>query len=187
MLVLILLGTAGFGWHGSRIYRREAAIQTIERAGGEVTRLTREPAWFPAWLRGGMVKWVFHDVQFVGLVERDFSDADMAALSALLLVDTLYLDRTPITDAGLAHVADLSHLETLSLYETEITDSGVAHLKRLTKLRRLFLGRTQIGGSQLGVLQAMTKLQILDIRETRVTDAGVAELQQALPGLRIIR
>ena len=43
------------------------------------------------------------------------------------------------------------------------TDAGLVHLKRMTNLSKL------------------------EIRGTRVTDAGVRELQQALPGLTIYR
>jgi hypothetical protein len=43
-----------------------------------------------------------------------------------------------------------------------VTDAGLEHLKRFTKLELLWLIRT------------------------RVTDEGVADLQRALPGLRIV-
>ena len=36
-------------------------------------------------------------------------------------------------------------------------------------------------------LQGMTNLTILDLRDTKVTDAGVAELKQALPNCEIKR
>ena len=50
---------------------------------------------------------------------------------------------------------------SLSLIGTKITDAGLLRLKRLTKLQRL----------------------VLDF--TKVTDAGVADLQKALPNCKI--
>ena len=50
---------------------------------------------------------------------------------------------------------------SLSLIGTTITDAGLVHLKRLTRLQRL----------------------VLDF--TKVTDAGVADLQKALPNCKI--
>ena len=53
------------------------------------------------------------------------------------------------------------NIVSLSLIGTTITDAGLVHLKRLTKLQRL----------------------VLDF--TKVTDAGVADLQKALPNCKI--
>jgi hypothetical protein len=60
-------------------------------------------------------------------------------------------------------------------------------LKRLINLYSLCLGQTRISDSGLIHLKGLTKLSMLDLRGTPVTDAGVNELQQALPSLRIYR
>ena len=65
-----------------------------------------------------------------------------------------------ITDAGLIHLKGLTNLHTLSLYRTKITGAGLEHLKGLTNLQKLI-----ISGS--------------------ITDAGVADLQKALPNCEI--
>jgi hypothetical protein len=49
----------------------------------------------------------------------------------------------------------------------------------------LDLSNTRITDQGLQYLNGMTRLRILRIVETEVTDAGVAELQRALPGLKI--
>ena len=54
-------------------------------------------------------------------------------------------------------------LQTLRLRDTKVTDVGLAHLKGLTKLR------------------------FLDLGKTAVTDAGIKELQKALPKAKIAR
>ena len=71
---------------------------------------------------------------------------------------------TRITDAGLAHLVGLTNLQTLNLSDCyQITDAGLVHLKGLTNLKTLVLMQTQI------------------------TDAGVAELKQALPKCRLLK
>ena len=66
------------------------------------------------------------------------------------------------TDLGLKHyLAAVEPSATLRLIGWRITDAGLVHLKELTSLETLTLS------------------------ETQVTDAGVAELQQALPDCKI--
>jgi hypothetical protein len=60
-------------------------------------------------------------------------------------------------------VKGLENLEYLNVYGTEIGDPGLAHLANLKKLKSLY------------------------VWQTKVTDAGVKKLQEALPGLKIIR
>jgi hypothetical protein len=57
----------------------------------------------------------------------------------------------------------MTALKTLDLNFTRVTDAGLAHLKGLTNLGEVGLEGTQ------------------------VTDAGVRDLQQALPSLKIHR
>ena len=65
-----------------------------------------------------------------------------------------------LSDAELVHLKGLTSLKSLVL-GSDITDAGLVHLKGLTKLQKLFLS------------------------STKVTDAGVAELQKALPNCKI--
>ena len=65
---------------------------------------------------------------------------------------------TSITDAGLVHLKGLPNLQNLSLFGTKVTDAGLVHLK------------------------ALTELQELNLR-----DAGVADLQKALPNCTIYK
>jgi hypothetical protein len=67
------------------------------------------------------------------------------------------------TDADLVHMSAIPTLEFLSLEDTRITDAGLEYRAGLTGLQKL------------------------DLSGTKVTDAGVAELQHALPGLKISR
>jgi len=92
-----------------------------------------------------------------------------------------------ITDVGMIHLKELTKLETLRLsLSTMITDAGLVHLKGLTNLRTLDLKTTlQITDAGLVHLKGLTNLQELDLEDTQATDAGIAELQKALPNCKI--
>jgi Leucine-rich repeat (LRR) protein len=60
------------------------------------------------------------------------------------------------------HLKGLTSLQTLNL-SGSITDSGLVHLKGLTNLQQLYL------------------------EDTQITDAGVADLQKALPNCKIYK
>ena len=66
------------------------------------------------------------------------------------------------------------------------TDVGLVHLKGLTKLQRLVLPR-QITDAGLAHIKGLTQLQVLNLGGTKITDAGVADLQKALPNCKITK
>jgi hypothetical protein len=68
-----------------------------------------------------------------------------------------------VTDAGMKAVAGFKGLETLKVGYTGVSDAGLKRLAGLTKLRTL------------------------NLTGDKVTDDGVAALQQALPGCKIVR
>ena len=72
---------------------------------------------------------------------------------------------TSITDAGLVHLKGLTHLEWLALRRTRVTDAGLAHLKGLGGQSEIYLGWDK----------------------AKVTDAGIQELQRAMPKAKISR
>jgi hypothetical protein len=52
---------------------------------------------------------------------------------------------------------------------------------------RLFLMKAPVTDEGLKTLAGLKSLQLLNVRGTRVTDQGVAELQKALPNLKVLR
>ncbi|MEE3369013.1 MAG: hypothetical protein VX346_06690 [Planctomycetota bacterium] len=77
-------------------------------------------------------------------------------------VVNITLTNTNISDATLMRLKGLTKLQALGLRRTRVTNQGLVHLQNLTNLRSLVLGG-------------------------RITDAGVAELQKALPNCDIER
>jgi hypothetical protein len=69
-----------------------------------------------------------------------------------------------VTDKGLKDLNQLKGLATLGLGRTEVTDMGLKELNELKQLKELIL---------VGCMN--------------VTDAGVKELQKALPECKILR
>jgi hypothetical protein len=55
----------------------------------------------------------------------------------------------------------------------------------LTSLQELFLDGTAVTDGGLVHLHGLTRLNMLRLTNTKVTDAGVAELQRALPNLLV--
>jgi hypothetical protein len=59
------------------------------------------------------------------------------------------------------------------------------HITGMTSLEFLWLGNTHVTDAGLSHLIGLKSLQSLSLKGTQVTDAGVAELQHALPSLKI--
>ena len=95
-----------------------------------------------------------------------------------------------VTDVGLAHLIGLTGLKKIVLNDTAITGPGLAHLTGLPALKNLGLGGTQVTAAGLVHLQKMPALRrlVLSGSQTpspRFTDADIANLQEALPNVRI--
>ena len=119
----------------------------------------------------------------------DVTDAQLVHLKRLPKIEILILINTNITDAGLVHLKGLTNLQVLVLNGNRITDAGLVHLKGLTKLKWLFLPNTWITDAGLVHLKGLSSLKKLILNDSfaKVTDAGVKQLQQALPNCKIKR
>jgi len=89
---------------------------------------------------------------------------------------------TGITDAGMANLSELSLLEKLYL-DGGVTDAGLIHLKGLAKLRALSLGFRKVSGPGLEHLEALNGLEVLDLTYAQITDTDLAYLP---PNLRTL-
>jgi hypothetical protein len=149
-----------------------------------------------------------HPLKRLELQDTRIAEGGLACLRHLNKLETLYLNRTPLTDkgleplcglaglkvldlrgarhltdAGLGHLKGLDRLEILYLSYTKVGDAGLAHLKGLKRLLRLELVGTGVTDAGLEHLHGLDKLVYVEIDRTAVTPAGVQNLRRALPKL----
>src|SRR5262249_40485910 len=92
---------------------------------------------------------------------------------------------TPMSDEGLKELAGLKRLKILYLHRTRVTDAGLKTVAGFAQLEQLYLGATKVTDKGLKELSALKQLKVLDLRFTQVTEGAAAELQVALPAVRI--
>jgi hypothetical protein len=167
--LILIAGTAGCGCN--RTPEDELAAE-VAALGGDIERDEQRPG---------------RPVIKVLLGNTPTTDGTLAYLRGQTELRDLYLLGTHVTDVGLRHLEGLLRLETLSLARTQVSDMGLRHLEGLSRLRCLDLEGTQVTNKGLARLHGLRELKTLYLARTRVTDAGVDQLQQALPGLKIVR
>lgn len=115
------------------------------------------------------------------------TDGSLAIVAALTSLETLRIDRSPLTDAGLADLGNglAPRLRVVSIAETSVGDAGLASLARIETLETLNLAGTRVTDAGLAHLAGLTRLRDLNLRNTRVGDAGLAHLAR-LVGLRSV-
>jgi hypothetical protein len=114
-----------------------------------------------------------------------FRDDDLAHLTRLPDLKSLYLDGTRVTDAGLAHLREMTDLQFLHLANLVVTDAGLSELIDSSRLESLYLGGTHVTDAGMMHLRELTRLRTLHLRGTLVSSDGVAKLRHALPRLKI--
>jgi sulfatase modifying factor 1 len=121
------------------------------------------------------------------------TDAGLADLWRLVNLDSLAIAAPQITGSGLATLHELPKLGWLSLAGASIEDIACEHTAKSESLTQLSLGGWQEGGpkalTDAGLLHLASAggLKQLELfrKGTEVTDAGVAELRQRQPQLKL--
>jgi len=170
LFVLVVVAAAPCVWLKAKLDRKQkerVAIAEIESLGGFVLydweNADQEGPPGPAWLRR-----LFGDDFFARMIWSDICGQE-------------------VTDGSLVYLDPLADLEFVDLSGAEkITDNGLCHLKALSHLRALVLG-AGVTDQAVGHLKELTQLRELIVEDSSVTDAGVAELQKALPNCKILR
>lgn len=104
------------------------------------------------------------ELRALALSNSGLSDAELAGLKKLTLLESLDLSENPqITDKGMMHVTALERLQFLYLTKTSITDKGLMELKALDGLRRL------------------------EVPGTKVTNEAADKFADEMPNLRSVR
>jgi Leucine-rich repeat (LRR) protein len=92
-----------------------------------------------------------------------------------------------IPEETLKAIAELKDLRTLYLGFSTITADGLRTLSGLDKVEKLGLqGCTRVNDAALTELAKWKGLKYLDLQEDPVTEAGLAELRKARPGIKIL-
>ena len=115
----------------------------------------------------------------------DLDDSELEKIcKSLHKLKHLDIGRTTVSDAGIAYIKDLKMLESLVLRDCSITDSGFAIItQRLRSLRKLDLsGYLLISNDALSDISELTRLEELVLQQwTQLSDTGllhIARIQQ---------
>ena len=158
LLMLLLSAAIPTIWAQGQMPSKEEAISRVEQLGGSVGIDGEHPEQ-PVWM-----------VDFSG-VEVD--KTTLKLLKAFPKLESLHLDRTPVTDELLKQVGEFKTLTELSLADTRITDAGLANLTGLSLLQKLNLSGTKISNSGLLKLVSLQKLTEITYAETEITESGL--------------
>jgi internalin A len=90
-------------------------------------------------------------------------------------------------DSVVSMIAGLQALRTLKLGHSDVDSRGLSKLAALERVEKLGLECCpRVNDEALQKLAAWKGLKYLDVQETKVTQTGVASLQAARPGIRIL-
>jgi hypothetical protein len=140
---------------------------------------------------------------------NDITDDELKPFGKLCSLQRLQIGATPITDLGLEYLANLTSLRNLHIQNTKITGDGLRHLAALPQLESLDIGRItlgQAGRQNLSRMQTLRRLHLnftdtsddnvlfladikgiktVSLHGTKVTQAGIARLKAAIPGIAV--
>jgi Leucine-rich repeat (LRR) protein len=144
----------------------------------------------------------FKRLERLDLHDTKITDTGFKELKGLDKLRSLRLDPGQTTLIGLKNLREIGLLhawagtevndegmESLNLNGNDTTDQWLKELrvKELKGLKALFLANSRVTDEGLKELGELQSLQNIYLKGTKVTDAGVADLQKALPKLRISR
>ena len=167
-------------------HREQQVIAEVERLGGETTTRVFRPSWIPD-AADDRYLWVFRRVSKVNLSNTQISDASLAQLSSLTMLQGISLEGTRVNGASLVHLQELTSLVGLSLRNSQVSDSDLDQVGGLTNLVALSLENTQVSDAGLEHLRGLTNLDGLFPNGTHVPEGGIENLHKALPGCYIPR
>ncbi len=117
------------------------------------------------------------------------TDAGLERLRPASEIRRLILNESDITGRGLRALADLPlrrGLSNIGLRGLKITDADLLVAKQFPNLRRVDLSGTRITDAGLKHFEGM-KLDVVNVKGTKVTEQGAARLQEASPGVKVMR
>jgi hypothetical protein len=122
----------------------------------------------------------------VDLSGKAVTDADLKGFAGFRNLTRLNLSGTAVGAAGLKELAGVYSLAHLDLSKCpNVNDAAAKELGKFEGLSTLVLAGTAVTDAGLKELAPAAALASLDVSQTKVTDAGVAELQKALPRCKV--
>jgi Leucine-rich repeat (LRR) protein len=172
LLLLMTIVAFWLGYAANQVRIRKQAIDSVTRAGAEVTYLKDKAGSLqlsgPAWLRRFLGDEWFVTPRFVFFRDYSVTDDKILPVRALTSVRRLDLSDTKISDKALVAVGEMDGLEHLYLMGTNVTDAGLQHLDGLKRLRVLDLQGTNVTDAGLDYLREMRSLNRLLLKGSRV-------------------
>jgi hypothetical protein len=92
-----------------------------------------------------------------------------------------------VDDASIRCLRNAPYLKELSLQGTNISDAGMVHVGHLHNLEYLDIGSTDVSDASVPLLCRLPRLQELSLEGSKVSEAGIAELERAIPALKVTR
>ncbi len=133
---------------------QQQAIARIYELGGSVVRDEKQPD---------------RPVIYATLTGTKFTDADLAALTALPELTNLTLMGTNIKGEGLDHLGKLTKLTVLSLLRTEATDTLIEHVAKLTSVNSLSLNGCTLTFAGFDRIATQSNVRTLHLYGVRIT------------------
>ncbi len=145
------------------------------------------------------------------IVHTQFSDAGTPSLAGLVALERLQLGSRKATGAGLAFLKELPKLRELDVHDGMLSleglrhvagvktlqvfrayggaggDEGLSLVAELPQLETLILENIGVTDAGLAALSKAARLKKLTLHEPKVSEAAVARLRAARPGLEIVR
>ena len=114
--------------------------------------------------------------------------ARVAAIGQCTELRWLYLAGAGLSDAELAALKPLTLLESLDISDNpQVTDKGMATVKTLERLQVLYLGKTGLTDKGLAELKGLDGLRTLNVVGTKVTGEAGEKFADEMPNLRVVR
>jgi len=136
------------------------------------------------WIDGTQVSNIEPLKDLTQLQMLDLGYSEVSNLKPLQSLKNLRMLWLPVSEINsIDALSSLIKLQMLCLHDTRV--SSVEPLTALTNLQVLDLWRTHV--SDLKPLYSLAGLKSLDIRQTNISDEQIAQMQKALPKLKIRR
>jgi hypothetical protein len=199
LLLVISVTAIFFAWFGWRLrlgHQRDAAVEKIVRAGGDVAyssqfdgHYSRHTAsTFTPSAMSALLERLCGTDPFRRLMAIRISDPKSVRLISeykLTGVEILALRDSEVSDADTVHVRDCKRLKVLTLDNTPVSDRSIDNILECRQLEQLYLRNTKVTEEGIKKLARLPRLDSLDISGTPVARSGL-KVVATLPSVSLL-